>query len=155
MSAEHIPADLLWQITRNYSALTVKRRPATAGGVQFSRDPLNLTNKHSRKYDGYINPQAIGITPGSNGGVNLLTKKSGKSNKPAGELQTASFGKGTTPRKTYRNIVNATTKRGYRPDLRHEAVARASAIRKSERAPKDTPARKARGVKAKKAAEKA
>lgn len=101
------------------------------------------------------NQQAIGVQPGANGGVTLLTKKSGKSNKPGSELQTASYGKGTTPRKTYRNIVNATAGRGYRTDLRSEAIARASAIRKSERPVKPTPASKPRGVKAKKAAEKA
>lgn len=37
-----------------------------AGGVQFSRDPLNLTNKHSRKHAGFVNEKAIGIQPDSN-----------------------------------------------------------------------------------------
>jgi hypothetical protein len=37
-----------------------------AGGVQFSRDPLNLTNKHSRKHAGFANEKAIGIHPDSN-----------------------------------------------------------------------------------------
>jgi hypothetical protein len=31
----------------NNNAFMVKRK--SAGGVQFSRDPLNLVNKHSRK----------------------------------------------------------------------------------------------------------
>lgn len=44
---QNISADLIWEVTRNTSAFLLKRREA--GGVQFSRDPLNLTNKHSRK----------------------------------------------------------------------------------------------------------
>lgn len=34
-------------ITGQNNAYLVKRK--TSGGVQFSRDPYNLTNKHSRK----------------------------------------------------------------------------------------------------------
>lgn len=44
---QNVSADLIWEVTRNTSAFLLKRREA--GGVQFSRDPLNLTNKHARK----------------------------------------------------------------------------------------------------------
>merc|ERR1712093_346548 len=57
-----------------------------------------------------------------------------------------------TTRKTYKAIVSSTAKSGYRPDLRAPAVARASAIRFSQRPKKDTPEAKVRGAKAKKAA---
>merc|ERR1712177_120537 len=77
----HIPSPLLWELTKNRSAYTVKRR--TGGGVQFSTDPLNVLGRHTRKQDGYIQDKAIGVVPSPNGGVTLLTKKSGKSNKPA------------------------------------------------------------------------
>ncbi|KAI4116750.1 MAG: hypothetical protein LQ345_002882 [Seirophora villosa] len=56
--------------------------------------------------------------------------------------------------KIYKGIVNYTVKQNYRADLRQEAVARASAIRQSNRAKKGTPEKKARGVKAKAVAEK-
>ena len=36
-------------------------------------------------------------------------------------------------RKAYKSIVSSTAKRGYRSDLRAEAVARASAVKKSQR----------------------
>lgn len=49
----------------------------------------------------------------------------------------------------YKAIVNQTTKQGYRPDLRREAVARASAIRQSQQPKKDLPEKKPRGAKAK------
>jgi hypothetical protein len=57
-----------------------------------------------------------------------------------------------TMHRTYTAIVNSTTKRNYRPDLRQDAVARASAIRKSQRAVKADKPTKTRGAKAKAAA---
>ena len=56
--------------------------------------------------------------------------------------------------RTYAAIVNSTTKRNYRPDLRKDAVARASAVRKSQRPVKADKPSKLRGAKAR-AAEKA
>lgn len=50
--------------------------------------------------------------------------------------------------------MNQTTKQDYRPDLRQEAVARASAIRLSQQPKKDLPEKKVRGAKAKDAAAK-
>lgn len=58
-----------------------------------------------------------------------------------------------TARRTYSAIVNSTTKRNYRPDLRKDAVARASAIRKSQKPVKADKQSKLRGAKATKAAE--
>jgi large subunit ribosomal protein L28e len=49
-------------------------------------------------------------------------------------------------------IANNVAKNGYRADLRQAAVARASAIRKSQKPVKDSPEKKLRGSKAKKAA---
>ena len=57
--------------------------------------------------------------------------------------------------RVYKGIVNYTAKQGYRADLRQEAVARASAIRQSQRPKKEDPEPKLRGSKAKKAEEKA
>jgi large subunit ribosomal protein L28e len=54
--------------------------------------------------------------------------------------------------RTYRGIAANTARAGYRSDLRAEAVARASAIRKSQRPVKEIPENKPRGAKAKKAA---
>jgi large subunit ribosomal protein L28e len=49
-------------------------------------------------------------------------------------------------------IANNVAKNGYRGDLRAAAVARASAIRKSQKPVKESPEKKLRGAKAKKAA---
>lgn len=54
--------------------------------------------------------------------------------------------------RTYKNVVNYTAKSGYRGDLRQAAVARASAIRKSQRPTKAEPEKKLRGNAAKRAA---
>ena len=59
------------------------------------------------------------------------------------------------PYRTYSAIVNSTTKRNYRPDLRKDAVARASAIRKSQKPVKADKPSKLRGAKAHAAEEKA
>ncbi|OCL10031.1 ribosomal protein L28e [Glonium stellatum] len=147
----NISSDLIWEITRGHSSTLVKRKGA--GGVQFSRDPLNLKNKYTRKYEGFVNDKAIGIRTGENGGVVLMTKKADKAHKPASSLQTSTFGSSTSTRKTYRSIANSTAKRSYRPDLRADAVARASAIRKSQKPVKADRPTKARGAKAKKEAE--
>jgi large subunit ribosomal protein L28e len=55
--------------------------------------------------------------------------------------------------RTYKSIASSTAKSGYRPDLRQAAVARASAIRKSQKPVKPDPEPKLRGKKAQKAAE--
>ncbi|EAA33690.1 hypothetical protein GE21DRAFT_4187 [Neurospora crassa] len=147
MSLSNVSADLIWEITRSHNSFLVKRK--SGGGVQFSRDPLNLTNKHSRKYAGFVNDKAVGVVPGEKGGVVVTTKKAGSINKPAARY-TVAFGANKTARKTYKAIARQVA--GYRSDLLKAAVARASAIRRSQRAVKPEPAQKLRGNAAKKAA---
>ncbi|KAK2848528.1 hypothetical protein FQN49_005631 [Arthroderma sp. PD_2] len=148
----NVSDDLVWGIARSQNAYLVKQ--STGGGVQFSRDPLNLVNKHSRKYAGFVNSKAIGIQAGENGGVAVTTKKPGNSNQPASNTVTATHGSGSANRKVYKGVANRAVSGGYRADLRPEAVLRASAIRKSQRPKKDSPEKKLRGAKARKAAEK-
>ncbi|MCJ1323010.1 hypothetical protein MMC15_008361 [Xylographa vitiligo] len=134
---EHHPnvsADLIWEIARANNAFLVKRR--SGGGVQFSRDPFNLVNKHSRKHAGFVND------------------KTKHSNRPIANINEVKFGADRSGPKVYKNIVNVTAKQGYRPDLRRDAVARASAIKMSSRPVKETTEKKARGAKAKRAATK-
>ncbi|EGP84881.1 unnamed protein product [Zymoseptoria tritici ST99CH_1A5] len=152
MSIQQNPlsTDLIWEVTRNSNSFLVKRKQGDR--VQFSRDPLNLTNKHSRKYVGYANAQAIGIQPDSN--TITVTTKTRNQNQPAKLYHSASYSASTPTRKLYKSIVSSTAKKGYRPDLRAEAVSRASAIRQSQREKKESKrVVKPRGVKAKKAAE--
>ncbi|KAI0128651.1 ribosomal L28e family protein [Xylariales sp. AK1849] len=151
MASPQVSSDLVWEIVRSNNAYLVKRK--TGGGVQLSRDPLNLTNKHSRKYAGFVNDKAIGISHNEKGGVKVTSKKSSASQKPGGSSTQTTFHGGKSARKTYKAVANHTAKSGYRPDLREAAVQRVSAIRRSQRTPKPDPERKLRGNKAKKAAE--
>lgn len=50
--------------------------------------------------------------------------------------------------RVYKNIINSTVKRHYRADLQKEAVARASAIKKSQKPAKTEKPAKLRGKKA-------
>ncbi|EOO02866.1 putative ribosomal protein l28e protein [Phaeoacremonium minimum UCRPA7] len=152
MGLPNVSADLVWEIVRSQNAYLVKSK--TAGKVQFSRDPLNLTNKHSRKYAGFVNDKAIGITGGEKGGVQVVSKKAGSANAPAKGSHKVTFGGAKSSRKIYKSVANQTAKSGYRGDLREAAVARASAIRRSQRPVKPEPETKLRGSKAKKAADK-
>lgn len=54
----------------------------------------------------------------------------------------------------YKGVADKTAQNNYRADLREEAVARVSAIRRSQKPKKETPPQKLRGSKARQAAEK-
>ncbi|KAL1963194.1 hypothetical protein VTN77DRAFT_8627 [Rasamsonia byssochlamydoides] len=154
MAAErpNVSSDLIWEVTRSQNAFLVKRK--TGGGAQFSRDPLNPVNLHSRKYAGYANSKAISLQPTDKGGVVLLSKTAGNAQRPAKNIQTVTWGPNASNRKIYKSVAYKTAKTGYRADLREVAVARASAIRLSQRPKKDAPTPKLRGAKARQAAQK-
>ncbi len=84
----------------------------------------------------------------------MTTKLPSKQNKPAASTHSSSFSASTPSRKLYKNVVNSTAKKGYRSDLRAEAVARASAVKRSQGEKKDSSKEvKLRGAKARKAAQ--
>jgi large subunit ribosomal protein L28e len=66
--------------------------------VQFSRDPFNLTNKHSKKYAGFVSEKAVSVQAGQDGGVSLQTKKKSGSNKPSSHNNTHNYKKTGTNR---------------------------------------------------------
>jgi hypothetical protein len=76
--------------TGNQNAFLVKSK--VSGGVQFSRDPLNLTNLHSRKYAGFVNDKAVGVLPAEKG-VKVISKKSSALNQPAKALISTTYNK--------------------------------------------------------------
>ncbi|KAL8923396.1 MAG: hypothetical protein Q9172_003145 [Xanthocarpia lactea] len=131
------------------NAYLVKRK--SGGGSQFSKDPLNLTNKHSRKVQDFTTlwRRAVGLLPAEKGGVTLITKRTKHQNRPAANRHEVTFAGNKSGPKVYKSVVNYTAKQNYRADLRQEAVARASAIRDSGRSKKEVPEKKVRGAKAK------
>ncbi|KAF9733643.1 hypothetical protein PMIN06_007856 [Paraphaeosphaeria minitans] len=142
-----LSSDLIWEVVKQQGSSTLVKRAQT-GGVSFSRDPLNLKNSFQRKYEGLVDDRAIGVQPGEEGGIVLLTKKAGKSHQPASHIQQSAIGSSRGTRKTYSTIVKSTANRNYRTDLRKDAVARASAIRKSQKPAKESKPAKVRGAKA-------
>ncbi|KAK1769298.1 putative ribosomal protein l28e protein [Phialemonium atrogriseum] len=151
MSLPNVSSDLLWQVARSQNAYLVKRKDA--GGVQFSRDPYNLANKNTWKHAGFVNNKALGIVANEKGGVQLISKRAAHGQQPAKNQQTVAYRSNKSARKTYKAVANQAAKSHYRPDLRETAVARASAILRSQRPVKPEPERKLRGNAAKKAAE--
>ncbi|KIH90696.1 large subunit ribosomal protein L28e [Sporothrix brasiliensis 5110] len=150
MSTPNVSADLVWEIVRSQNSYLVKRTKNAK--VQFSRDPLNLTNVHSRKYAGFVNDKALGVVANKEGGVQVISKTKA-ANKPASGQVTSNQGANKSARKTYRSVATMVAKSGYRADLRAAAVSRASAIRRSQRPVKPDHEVKLRGKAAQKAAE--
>ncbi|TDZ27249.1 putative 60S ribosomal protein L28e [Colletotrichum spinosum] len=148
----NVSSDLIWEVVRSQNAFLVKR--SDIGNLQLSRDPLNLTNKHSRKYAGFVNDKAIGVVPNEKGGVQVVSKNQKNGNKPAKATSETTFGGNKSARKTYKAVALQAAKDGYRADLREAAVQRVSAIRRSQKAVKPEAEKKPRGVKAKAAAAK-
>ncbi|KAF9871614.1 hypothetical protein CkaCkLH20_10812 [Colletotrichum karsti] len=148
----NVSADLIWEVVRNQNAFLVNRNDA--GGLQLSRDPLNLVNKHSRKYAGFVNDKAIGVVPAEKGGVKVISKNQKNGNKPAQGTTEVTYGPNKSTRKTYKAVALQSANGGYRADLREAAVQRASALRRAQKPVKPEAEKKPRGVKAKKAAEK-
>ena len=117
----NVSADLIWECVREFSsnpeflissllilidleilgsnnAFLVKRR--SGGGVQFSLDPFNLVNKHTRTHAGFVNDKAVGIQDNGEGGIVLTTKKAKKSqNQPAASTNEVAWGKDKSSRK--------------------------------------------------------
>ncbi|KAL7789832.1 ribosomal L28e protein family domain-containing protein [Trichoderma ceciliae] len=148
----NISSDLVWEVVRNNNSYLHKTGAARNGGIQLSRDPLNLTNKHSRKYAGFVNDKAIGIAANEKGGIVVFSKKAAATAQPSKTVVKTTIGGGKSTRKTYKAVASQVAKSGYRADLRAAAVERASAIRRSQLPVKADPERKLRGKKALKAA---
>ncbi|KAH6603432.1 60S ribosomal l28 [Trichoderma cornu-damae] len=148
----NISSDLIWEVVRSNNSYLHKTGAGRNGGVQLSRDPLNLTNIHSRKYAGFVNDKAVGIVPNEKGGVVVLSKKVASSAQPTKAVAKNTIGGGKSTRKTYKAVASQVAKSGYRADLRAAAVERASAIRRSQLPVKAEPEPKLRGKKALKAA---
>ncbi|KAI5286338.1 hypothetical protein KEM54_006864 [Ascosphaera aggregata] len=131
----YISEDLIWSISRRNNCFLVKRKQS--GGIQFSRDPLNLRNENSRK--------AVGVQP-TEKSVVILSKKQSAANKPAQALIAQEYRKTATKRQIYKGVAG--TAKNYRNDLIPAAVQRASAILASKVPKKDAPAKTIRGAKA-------
>ena len=76
-------SDIAWAVTRNNSAFLLKKRGCPK---PFSTDPLNLTNKNSQRYNGYLNKKAVGIQA-MDKGFAVSVKKPSRANRPGRNIQ--------------------------------------------------------------------
>jgi len=80
--------------------------------------------------------KAIGVQPATSGkGVTVSTKNSyGRTgHAPAKNISSTTYAPYKSNRKVAKSIVNTTAKKGYRPDLIKMALARSSAILRTQR----------------------
>jgi large subunit ribosomal protein L28e len=146
-------ADVQWQLIRNNHSFLVK-----LDGHIFSSEPFNLTNQHSYKFSGLVNPKLVGVVAKKSGAkksIQLITK----SNKAAAVRQPRSI-VSVGLNKHVRNhkvraastIQTLTSGSHYRADLTRFAVARYHALQRATKAKPALPVqKKRRGAAAKKA----
>jgi hypothetical protein len=110
---------IIWDAIRETDAFMVRR-----DGVTFSRDPKNLTGRHSYKYSGLAQPKSLGITLSmSDDKKSTITlTKTGKSVNRPREACRDTVLKGRAA--GLAEIEKAIGADYYRPDLKAAALAR-------------------------------
>merc|ERR1712227_117341 len=110
-------SDLLWALTKKSNAFLVKRN-----GLMLTSEPNNLMNKHSFKFSGLANDEAVGVDDNTRGIVlNLKNKKS--VTQPKKNVANIPLKKGGM-RKVAKAIKARTEGKFYRRDLTKPALAR-------------------------------
>merc|ERR1712241_830977 len=126
-------SDIEWAVTRNNSAFLLKKRGCPK---PFSTDPMNLTNKNSQRYNGYLHKKALGVSA-IDKGFALTVKKPSRANRPGRSTQRTEMKSGA--RTSLSKVKSMMVKQRYRKDLTKAALRRAAAIIRSQ---KPLPARK-------------
>lgn len=102
-----------------------------------------MTGKNSAVHSGVINNKALGIRKLANGSIELSAKVSKHQDKPSKSVAKTVFKPTKSARAVTASVSKAVT--GYREDLRHAAVYRASALARTAKPKKvyaEKPARK-------------
>ncbi|KAK6627627.1 60S ribosomal protein L28 [Polyplax serrata] len=134
---------LNWMIIRNNNAFLVKK---TNINKAFSKEPNNLTNLNSFRYNGIIHKKCVGIEgvkAPEKRGFTVVMKKAKSHYRPA--KSTVNIEMKSGPRRSLYKLKRLLVKNRYRMDLTKAALRRASAVLRSQRTPK------AKKTKAKKA----
>lgn len=126
-----LPSPLLWSIVRNQNAFLIKRPR-----VQFTREPGNLLNLNSYKFSGLAHAQTIDVKPAPEKGTQVVVSKKAAMHQPAKKTVATTFKYQGVRR--IAKTVKGLAKNGYRPDLEKAALARASAVVKSQKPVKAT-----------------
>lgn len=130
------PDSLLWELVKNNSSFMRKKNGQTprSGSVRFSVERGNLLSKSSYKYSGLANSKTIDIsaTPDNRAALTLKTKKAVNS----GKAGRASISLNKDFRRTEMTIRSQATDNYYRPDLKSAALAKYTAVYRSNRVAK-------------------
>ncbi|CAL8470823.1 g10365 [Coccomyxa elongata] len=120
------PSQLVWQLVKNYNCFLHKG----LNGSQFSAEPGNLYNLNSYKYSGLANEKTVHVEAGEDGAFSVTRTIPKNFNKPR-----ESRSKATKKNKNFRRSAAKLGKEVHtiRPDLKKAALARASAVNKSQR----------------------
>merc|ERR1712137_360449 len=119
--------DFLWSMIRNNSCFLLKNN-----GKQFTREPNNLRNVNSYRYNGLVHKKTVGVIPGKNAkGVTFITKKKKSTQMSKNSYNRVDLKKNS--RATLKSISNMMGQGRYRKDLKMAALRRASAIIRSQR----------------------
>merc|ERR1711939_198209 len=121
-------SDLLWALTRKTNCFMVRRTVGT-GGCTLTSEPNNLMNKHSFKYSGLANQEAVGIEDNTRG-ITLKIKNKKNASNPKRNVLAIDLKKDF--RKVAKTIKNKTEGKFYRQDLSAPALARWYKIWKSQ-----------------------
>ncbi|KAK9830401.1 hypothetical protein WJX72_011555 [[Myrmecia] bisecta] len=127
-------SQLVWQLVKNYNSFMVKG----LNGSTFSTEPGNLFNKHSYKYSGLANEKTVHIEAGDDMAVTVTKSRTKNAQKPAAARHS------TTSKKHVRRQATSLGKevQHFRPDLKAAALARLSAVNKSQRTKRGSKAAK-------------
>lgn len=124
-------SQLTWLLVKKNNAFLVNR-----DGVQFSRDPYNLTNKNTYSASGLANPGAVDVSVVGKD-IIMKTKISSKSRKP--KSIGASSRLGLNPKRVNKCVTSQTLGSAFRADLRKNALARWTALNRSQKVDLSTP----------------
>ena len=127
---------LVWECIKNNNSFMkkVNGRTSRSGTVRFSAERGNLMSKSSYKYSGLANSKTIDISPSSDNRATLTikTKKAGTSAKSG----KASIALNKDFRRMEKTIKSQATDNYYRADLKSAALAKYSAVYRSNRVAK-------------------
>jgi len=127
---------LVWEIVKNNNSFMRKKsgRTSRSGSIRFSVERGNLMSRSTYKYSGIANSKTIDIsaTDDNRGSLTMKTKKAGTS----GKSGKASIALNKNFRRTEKTIKSQAIDNYYRPDLKKAALAKYTAVYRSNRVAK-------------------
>ena len=127
--------NLVWECIKNNNSFMkkVNGRSRRTGTMRFSVEKANLRSLSSFKHSGIANDKAVGITVDENKAtLNLKT-----ASKSASSVSVAEIPINKSFKRVVKTIESSIVSNYYRPDLKSDALAKFSAVYKSNRIAKE------------------